>query len=160
MSGSVPTMENSNVASRITYSETVDSPIDDENWGTTITDEEEKLMDEIEWGWVSQLKPPATDTITNQAPNAPNTNMNEVILNAPNKDKTIFEVDATVFEVHVDDPIHDVSHAKTELTIAVNTFVCPSSIAIAETEIDEIPDEVKEVAVDQHVELMQNEGSE
>ncbi|GKA30923.1 hypothetical protein Tco_0717228, partial [Tanacetum coccineum] len=32
--------------------------------------------------------------------------------------------------------------------------------AIAESEIDEIPDEVKEVAVDQHVELMQNEGSE
>ncbi|GKA50345.1 replication protein A 70 kDa DNA-binding subunit B [Tanacetum coccineum] len=62
--------------------------------------------------------------------------------------------------VPVDDPIHDVSHAKTELTIAVNTFMCPSSKAIAETKIDEIPNEVKDVAVDQHVELMQNEGSE
>nr|GEU69341.1 hypothetical protein [Tanacetum cinerariifolium] len=119
-------------------------------------------MDELEWGWVSKLKPPttATDTITIQAPNAPNTNMNDVILNSPNKYKTIFEVDATVVEVPVDDPIHDVSHAKTEFIIVVNTFVRPSSKAIAETEIDEIPDEVKEVAVDQHVELMQNEGSE
>nr|GEY66039.1 reverse transcriptase domain-containing protein [Tanacetum cinerariifolium] len=110
---------------------------------TTITEEEEKLMAEIKWGWVSKLKPPTTDTITNQAPNALNTNMNDVILNAPNKDKTFFEVDATIVEVPIVDPIHDVSHAKTELTIAVNTFVCPSSNGIAETEIDEIPDEVQ-----------------
>ncbi|GJT34883.1 histone H3.3 isoform X1 [Tanacetum coccineum] len=52
-------------------------------------------MDEIEWGWVSELKPPTTNTVTNQTPHAPNTNMNDVIMNSRNKEKTILEMART-----------------------------------------------------------------
>ena len=72
MSESVTRLANSNVSSGLNYSDMVDY----ENLGTTITEDEEKLMDEIEWSSVSEIVPPTTHTVTNQPPHAPNANMN------------------------------------------------------------------------------------
>ncbi|PWA67015.1 protein kinase-like domain-containing protein [Artemisia annua] len=160
MSGSVTRLTNSNVSSELNYSDMVDYAIDYENLGTTITEDEEKLMDEIEWNSVSEIVPPTTHTVTNQPPHAPNANMNDPVHD---------EVNATVVEAPVDDSVHDVSHASNELTIAVNTVVCPPSNATVVREIDEMPDEVNvnnmnfevnEVAVPQPMEIMQDEGDE
>ncbi|PWA36999.1 nucleic acid-binding, OB-fold protein [Artemisia annua] len=160
MSGSVTRLTNSNVSSGLNYSDMVDYAIDNENLGTTITEDEEKLMDEIEWSSVCEIVPPTTHTVTNQPPHAPNANMNDPVHD---------EVNATVVEAPVDDSVHDVSHASNELTIAVNTVVCPPSNATVVREIEEMPDEVNvnnmnfevnEVAVPQLMEIMQDEGDE
>ncbi|PWA41688.1 Sel1-like protein [Artemisia annua] len=164
MSGSVTRITNSNVSSRLNYFDMVDYAIDYENLGTTITEDEEKLMDEIEWSSVSEIVPPTTHTVTNQPPHAPNANMND-----PVDDPVHDEVNATVVEAPIDDSVHDVSHASNELTIAVNTVVCPPSNATVVREIDEMPDEVNvnnmnfevnEVAVPQLMEIIQDEGDE
>ncbi|PWA48379.1 replication protein A 70 kDa DNA-binding subunit B [Artemisia annua] len=149
ISGSVTSLTNSNVSSGLNYSDMVDYATDYENLGTTITEDEEKLMDEIEWNWVSKIVPPITHTVTNQPP-------------------VHDEVNATVVQARVDDSVHDVSHASNELTIAVNTVVCPSNATVVR-EIDEMSDEVNvnnmnfevnEVAVPQLMEIMQDEGDE
>jgi hypothetical protein len=82
--------------------------------GTTITEDEENLMDEIKWSWVSDIVPPTTHTVTNQPPHAPNTNMNDHV-----DDPAHDEVNATVVQAPVDDSVHDVSNASNELTIDV-----------------------------------------
>ena len=83
LSGSVPRLANSNVSLGLNYFDMVYYAIDYENLGTTITEDEEKLMDEIEWSWVSEIVPPTTHTVTNQPPHAPNTNMNDPVLMIP-----------------------------------------------------------------------------
>ena len=160
MSESVTRLANSNVSSGLNYYDMVDYDIDYENLGTTITEDEEKLMDEIEWSSCSEIVPPTTHTIINRPTHAPNANMNDPVYD---------EVNATVVEAPIDDFVHDVSHASNELTITGNTVVCPSSNATVVREIDEMPDEVNvnnmnfevnEVAVPQLMEIMQDEGDE
>ena len=163
MSGQLPRLANSNVSSGLNYYDIVDYAVDDENLGMTITEEEEKLMNEIESRRVSEIMPPTTHTVTNQPPQAPNINMND-----PVDDPIHYEVNATIVEAPIDDSVHDVSHANNELTIVVNTVVCPSNDT-AVREIDGMLDEVNvnnmnievnEVEVPQRMEIMQNEGDE
>ena len=101
MSESVTRLANSNVSSGLNYSDMVDYAIDYENLGTTITEDEEKLMDEIEWSSVSEIVPPTTHTVTNQPPHAPNANMND-----PVDDPIHDEVNATVVEAPVEEVVN------------------------------------------------------
>nr|GEU38821.1 putative reverse transcriptase domain-containing protein [Tanacetum cinerariifolium] len=80
------------------------------NLGSTITEYEEKLMDELEWGHnVSTFKPAATHICTNEGPHAPNTSMNIIIVNDPNKGKAIMDAEHAVAKTHVNEFTHDES---------------------------------------------------
>ncbi|GJZ27483.1 hypothetical protein Tco_0571736 [Tanacetum coccineum] len=116
------------VSSQDNYCETTDYAIHDENLGSTITEYEEKLMDELEWGHnVSTFKPAVTHICTNEGPHAPNTSVNIVIVNDPNKGKEIVDAERAVAKTHVNDFTHDESSPLPELASDVNKVVCPPS---------------------------------
>ncbi|GJV63939.1 hypothetical protein Tco_1474767 [Tanacetum coccineum] len=98
------------ISSEDNYCDTTDYAIHDENLGSTITEYEEKLMDELEWGHdVSRLKPVATHICTNECPHATNTTTNDVIVNDPNKGKAIVDTEPAIVETHINDFTHDES---------------------------------------------------
>ncbi|GJZ07734.1 hypothetical protein Tco_0542017 [Tanacetum coccineum] len=133
-SGSVPKLVYSDlsVSSKHNYCDTTNYAIHDKNLESTITEYEEKLIDELEWGHdVSRLKPTATYICTNEGPNAPHTSTNDVILNNPNKGKAIVDTEPAVVETHVNDFTHDESSSLPEHASDVNKVVCtPSSPTI------------------------------
>ncbi|GJY36194.1 nucleic acid-binding, OB-fold protein [Tanacetum coccineum] len=146
------------ISSPDNYCDTTDYAIHDENLGSTISEYEEKPMDEL------ILKPAATHICTNEVPYAPNTSTNDFIGNDPNKGKAIVDVEPVVVETHVNDFTHDESSSLAELASDVNKDVCPPSSLIIEP--DEMPtrgDEdkmmisVDEAAINQHVDIMQDD---
>ncbi|GJV63945.1 hypothetical protein Tco_1474773 [Tanacetum coccineum] len=129
------------ISSEDNYCNTTDYAIHDENLGSTITEYEEKLMDELEWGHdVSRLKPVATHICTNECPHAPNTTTNDVIVNDPNKGKAIMDTEPAIVETHINDFTHDESSSLPELASDVNKVVCPPSSPTIES--DEMPTNV------------------
>nr|GFA71345.1 nucleic acid-binding, OB-fold protein [Tanacetum cinerariifolium] len=98
------------------YCDTTDFTIHDANLVSTITEYEEKLMDELEWGHdVSRLKPPATYICTNEG-------------------KAIVDTEPAVAETHVNDFTHDESSSLPEHASDVNKFVCPPSSPTIESD--------------------------
>ncbi|GJR58474.1 putative PIF1 DNA helicase/replication protein A1-like protein [Tanacetum coccineum] len=166
-SGSVPKLVYSDlsVSSENSYCDTTDYAIHDENFGSTITEYEEKLMDELEWGHdVSRLKPAATYICTNEGLNAPHTSTNDVIVNDLKKGKAIVDTEPVVVETHVNDFTHDESSSLPEHASDVNKIVCPPSSPTIES--DEMPTQgdvdnmrmcVDETATTQHVDIMQDD---
>ncbi|GKD12459.1 replication protein A 70 kDa DNA-binding subunit B [Tanacetum coccineum] len=153
------------ISSEDNYCDTTDYAIHDENLGSTITEYEEKLMDELEWGHdVYRLKRSATHICTNEGPHAPNTTTNDVIVNDPNKGKAIVDTKLVVVETHVNDFTHDESSSFPELASHVNKVACPPSSPTIES--DEMPTHgdidntrmyVDEAATNQHVDMMQDD---
>ncbi|GKC13346.1 ATP-dependent DNA helicase PIF1-like protein, partial [Tanacetum coccineum] len=166
-SGSVKNMVYSDlsISSPDSYWDTTDYGIHDDNLGSTISEYEEKLMDELEWGQdVSILKPAATHICTNEVPHAPDTSTNDFSVNDPNKGKSIVDAEPVVVETHLNDFTHDESSSLPELASDVNKDVSPLSSPTIEP--DEMPtrgDEdkmmisVDEAAINQHVDIMQDD---
>ncbi|GKC82961.1 hypothetical protein Tco_1138678, partial [Tanacetum coccineum] len=153
------------ISSEDNYCDTTDYAIHDENLGSIITEYEEKLIDELEWGHdVYRLKRFATHICTNEGPHAPNTTTNDVIVNDPNKGKAIVDTELVVVETHVNDFTHDESSSFPKLASDVNKVVCPPSSPTIES--DEMPTHgdvdntrmyVDEAATNQHVDMMQDD---
>ncbi|GJU54588.1 replication protein A 70 kDa DNA-binding subunit B [Tanacetum coccineum] len=108
--------------------DTTNYAIHDENLGSTISEYEEKLMDELEWGQdVSILKPAATHICTNEVPRTPDTSTNDFSVNDPNKGKSIVDAEPVVVETHLNNFTHDESLSLPELASDVNKDVSPLS---------------------------------
>nr|GEU45310.1 replication protein A 70 kDa DNA-binding subunit B [Tanacetum cinerariifolium] len=152
------------ISSLDSYWDTTDYAIHDENLGSTSSEYEEKLMDELEWGQdVSMLKPDVTHICTNEVPHALDIGTNDFSVNDPNKGKSIMDVEHVV-ETHLNDFTHDESLSLPELATDVNKDVSPLSSPTIEP--DEMPtrdDEdkmmisVDEAAINQHVDIMQDD---
>ncbi|GKG41695.1 hypothetical protein Tco_0473446, partial [Tanacetum coccineum] len=101
-----------------------DYAIHDENLGSTISEYEEKLMDELEWGQeVSILKPVVTHICMNEVPHAPDISTNNFSVNDPNKGKSIMDAEPVVVETYLNDFTHDESSSLPELASDVNKDV-------------------------------------
>nr|GFA41698.1 replication protein A 70 kDa DNA-binding subunit B [Tanacetum cinerariifolium] len=166
-SGSVENMVYSNlsISSPDSYWDTTDYAIHDENFGSTSSEYEEKLMDELEWGQdVSILKPAATHICTNEVPHAPDTSTNDFSVSDPNKGKSIVDAEPVVVETHLNNFTHDESLSFLELASDVNKDVSPlSSLTIKPDEMptrgneDKMMISVDEAAINQHVYIMQDD---
>nr|GEX57109.1 replication protein A 70 kDa DNA-binding subunit B [Tanacetum cinerariifolium] len=125
-SGSVENMVYSylSISSPDSYWDTTDYSIHDETLGSTISEYEEKLMDELDWGQdISILKHVATHKCTNEVPHALDTSTNDFSVNDPNKGKSIVDEEPIVVETYLNNFTHDESLSLHELASDVNKDV-------------------------------------
>nr|GEW84434.1 nucleic acid-binding, OB-fold protein [Tanacetum cinerariifolium] len=109
------------ISSPDSYCDTTDYSIHDENLGSTISEYEEKLMDELDRGQdVSILKHVATHKCTNEVPHALDTSTNDFSVNDPNKGKSIVDEEPIVVETYLNNFTHDESLSLPELASDVN----------------------------------------
>nr|GEV92347.1 hypothetical protein [Tanacetum cinerariifolium] len=153
------------ISSPDSYWDTIGYAMHDENLGSTISEYEEKLMDELEWGQdVSILKHAATHICTNEVPHAPDISTNDFSVNNPNKGKSIVDAEPVVAETHLNDFTHDEPSSLPELTSNVTKDVSPlSSPTIEPDEMathgneDKMMISVDEAAINQQVDIMQDD---